>query len=326
MKTAKPPRRKAATFVVSRATFQLATLVDEPPRGDDWVYERKLDGYRAMGDLRRKGHLGLRSRNGLSFAEAFPVIARALSALPSLRGAVVDGEIVAYEGDEVSFQAMQRARQQGNHERLEYVVFDLLAVAGEDVRARPLLERRALLLERLPSTGVVRALGYKKDADVALADARALHDEGIIAKLANAPYRSERSLDWQKIKITTEDDFVVVGWTASKQGPSAIGSLALATRERKAGPLVYAGRVGTGFSLALRAELAVRLGRRRVSSPPLDVPRVAARGVSWTAPRMVARVGYLSYTSDGLLRHPTFRGERRDLAAEDVARERPLRP
>jgi bifunctional non-homologous end joining protein LigD len=308
---------------VSKGIFQLATLVSEPPRGADWVYERKLDGYRAMGDLRRKGHLALTSRNGLSFVEQFPAIAGALSAMPSLRGAVVDGEIVAYEGDAVSFHAMQLARQHGSDGRLEYVLFDLLAASGVDVRELPLSERRARLLERVPLGGVVRAIAYEKDADAALANARALHDEGILAKLANAPYRSERSLGWQKIKITTEDDFVVVGWTASKNGPAAIGSLALATRERKGGPLVYAGRVGTGFDLALRGDLAARLGRRRTPSPPLDVPREAARGVAWTEPRMVVRVGYLSYTPDGVLRHPTFRGERRDIAAVDVARERP---
>src|SRR5262245_29814614 len=99
---AKTVKRKAATFVVSKASFQLATLVTEAPRGANWVYERKLDGYRAMADLRRKGRLLLISRNGLSFAEQFPSIARALAAMPSLRGAVVDGEIVAYEGDTIS--------------------------------------------------------------------------------------------------------------------------------------------------------------------------------------------------------------------------------
>jgi bifunctional non-homologous end joining protein LigD len=318
------PKPRAASFAVAKTAFQLATLVTEPPRGPQWVYERKLDGYRAMADLRHKGRVVLMSRNGLPFEQQFPSVARALAAMPSLAGTVVDGEIVAYEGDKISFHAMQVARQSDGGSRLEYMLFDILALSGEDVRELPLVERRALLLSRVPLDGVVRAIGYEVNPDKALAEARSLGDEGIIAKISQAPYRGERSMGWQKIKITTEDDFVVVGWTASKNGPQLIGSLALATRERKGGPLVYAGRVGTGFDLALRRELAFRLDKRRVGSPPLDVPRAAARGVAWTQPRMVVRVAFLSYTPDGVLRHPTFHGERRDIDAANVVRERPV--
>jgi bifunctional non-homologous end joining protein LigD len=319
------PDRPAASFAVVKTAFQLATLVATPPTGPEWIYERKLDGYRAMTDLRRKGQVVMMSRNGLPFEEQFPSVARALAGMPSLRGAVVDGEIVAYEGDKISFHAMQKSRNSDGASTLEYMLFDVLAVDGEDVRALPLVERRALLLSRVPLEGAVRAIGYEANADKALAQARALGDEGIIAKVGQAPYRGERSMAWQKIKITTEDDFVVVGWTASKNDPQSMGSLVLGTRERKGGPLVYAGRVGTGFDLALRRELAERFERRRTGSPSLDVPRAAARGVAWTAPKMVVRVAFLSYTPDGVLRHPTFHGERKDIAADDVVRERPVR-
>ncbi|HEY3595187.1 MAG TPA: DNA ligase D, partial [Polyangiaceae bacterium] len=111
---------------MTKGIFQLATLVTEPPRGADWLYERKLDGYRAMADLRKKGRVTLTSRNGLPFEKQFPSVARAISAMKSLEGTVVDGEIVAYEGKLISFHAMQTSRQ-GDGVGLEYMLFDLLA-------------------------------------------------------------------------------------------------------------------------------------------------------------------------------------------------------
>jgi bifunctional non-homologous end joining protein LigD len=313
-------RRPAAgrPFPIVKGAFQLATLVEDAPRGAEWVYERKLDGYRAMGEIAGDGAVRLLSRNGLSFTERFPAIAGALASVASLRGCVVDGEIVAYEDGAISFGAMQR----GSGARLEYLLFDLIAEDGADLRSLPLTQRKARLLARAPRRGIVRAIGFVRDADEALREAQRQGDEGIIAKRAGAPYRGERSLTWLKIKITSEDDFAVVGWTPSKNDANAIGALVLATRAKRGQPLVYAGRVGTGFDQTTRRELAARLRKDTLERPPVEVPQDAARGVRWTEPRMVVRVGFFSVTSDGMLRHPTYRGERIDADVGQVARER----
>lgn len=322
----RPPRPRSAgrtaaspPFAIGRGTFQLAALAPQAPRGEGWVYERKLDGFRAMADVREDGRVRLVSRNGLSLADRFPSIVEALAKARSLRGCVLDGEIVAYEDGRVSFHAMQTASRGG---RLEYLAFDLLADRGEDLRRLPFVERKARLLARAPRRGQVTAIGFERDPDAAMADAERAGDEGILAKRADAPYRGGRSTVWQKIKRTRQDDFLVVGFTPSVDPESALGSLVLATRDRARGPLRYVGRVGTGFDRADRRKLRSRLGPLRRPDPPVEVPRVERRGVSWTEPRLVVRVAYLEETADGVLRHPTFRGEREDLAPEAVVRER----
>jgi|GEM_PF-753227 len=314
-------------FAITKGVFQLATLVEHPPVGEGWVFERKLDGFRGMAAIAADGSVDLRSRNALSFNGQFPSIVEALAELSSLRGCIVDGEIVAYEREVVSFHAMQHARDGSADHALVYFVFDLLVDDGADIRALPLTERRERLRARLAGAGAraVKLLDY--DADGARAMARARHDadEGIIAKRAMAPYRGERSLVWQKIKITTEDDFVVVGYTPSKKESSAMGSLVLATRDQKGAELRYAGRVGTGFSEALRRQLGKRLSELRVKTKTIDLPREHARGVTFTEPKLIVRVRYFAYTPDGALRHPVFVGERDDIDVDAVARELPVK-
>lgn len=310
-----------APFPLSARLFQLATLVSEVPRGGDLLYERKLDGYRALCEIRGDGRVRMISRNGKSFTETFAAIADALAATKGLRGCVVDGEIVAYERGQVSFQAMQRARG-GGASGLELFAFDLLAEEGRDVRSLPLRERKARLLARVPREGTVRALDAVGDADRALDEARRLGDEGILAKVADAPYRAGRSASWRKVKLTTQDDFVVVGRTPPTNPEDRLGSLVLATRERPGGPLVFTGRVGTGFDRSERRRLAARLARVRADAPPVEVPAAGRRGVLWSRPEIVVRVSFLGITEDGVLRHPSFRGERLDLDPRDVVRER----
>lgn len=305
-------------FAITKASFQLATLEDELPRGPAWVYERKLDGYRAMADLCHDERPRLISRNGLSLAAKFPDVVAALSEIPSLRGCIVDGEVVAYEGDRVSFHALQHA---GLAEKLEYLIFDLLAEDGVDLRSMPLEERKARLLARAPKRGTIRALPFLSDARQALGRARILGDEGILAKRRDAPYRKGRSRLWIKHKILQQDDFVVIGWKPSTNYRDPIGSLALATRDRRGGPLRYAGRVGTGFDREDRHRLAQHLAPLRAPTAACEVPASERRGIRWVLPEIVVRVAFLEETKDGVLRHASYRGERDDVSAEDVRKE-----
>ena len=312
------PSKGTRSFVITKATFQLATLKDELPEGPEWVYERKLDGYRAMADVRNEGRVRLLSRNGLSLAGRFPSIVDELAAMPELRGCVLDGEVVAYEGNRISFHALRR---DDPSKRLEYLVFDLLVEDGNDIRQLPYEERKARLLDRLSLRGPVRALPFQPDPRQALTRARMLGDEGIVAKRRDMPYRGGRSTIWIKYKVQLQDDFVVVGWKPSANPRDPIGSLALATRDRKGGPLRYSGRVGTGFDRADRIQLAEHLAPLRASEPPCAIPTSERRGMRWVKPKVVVRVAFLEETPDGVLRHPTYRGLREDVEARAVVRE-----
>lgn len=305
-------------FAITKATFQLATLKDELPEGPEWVYERKLDGYRAIAEIRDDGRVRLISRNALSLAGRFPMIIEALANIPQLRGCIVDGEIVAYEDERVSFHALQHAKRA---EKLEYLVFDLLAEDGTDIRKLPYEERKARLFERAPRRGTVRSLPFQPDPRQALARARLFGDEGILAKRRDAPYRGGRSTIWIKHKVLLEDDFVVIGWKPSANPRDPIGSLALATRDIPGGSLRYAGRVGTGFDREDRHRLAEHLAPLRASRPACEVPPSERRGIRWVEPKLVVSVAFLEETPDGILRHPTYRGERDEVAAGEVVRE-----
>lgn len=305
-------------FPISKGTFQLATLADELPEGADWVYERKLDGYRAMAEVRADGNVRLLSRNALSLSSRFPTIVDELARIPELRGCIVDGEIVAYEGDKISFHALQKPNRAS---KIEYLIFDLLAEDGQDLRPLPYEERKARLSQRAPRRGMIRALPSLADSRQAKARARLFQDEGIMAKRRGEPYRGGRTTSWIKYKALLQDDFIVVGYQPSKRPGDPIGSLALATRDIAGGPLRYAGRVGTGFDREDRLRLFEELIPLRASEPACSVPASERLGVRWVLPELVIRVAYLEETEDGILRHPTFRGERDDITAAEVARE-----
>lgn len=309
--TSRPP------FSITKGTFQLATLEDELPRGPGWVYERKLDGYRAMAAC-YDGKVRLLSRNARSLSAKFPSIVEELSSMADLRGCVLDGEVVAVEKDRVSFHALQRTSPTT---KLEYLVFDLLAEGGVDLRGLSYGERKARLLDRLPHRGPVRALPFLTDARQAESRARIMGDEGVLAKRRDAPYRGGRSRLWIKHKFLQRDDFVVIGWKPSTNARDPIGSLALATRDRAGEPLRYAGRVGTGFDREERYRLAEHLAPLRTSSPACEVPASERRGIRWVLPKLVVRIAFLEETDDGILRHASYQGVRDDVSEGEVRRE-----
>lgn len=307
-----------APFSITKATFQLATSKEELPEGKEWVYERKLDGYRAIAEIRHDGRVRLLSRNALSLAGRFPTIVEELLDIPELRGCIIDGEIVAYEGGKISFHALQHA---DSAEKLEYLVFDILAEDGHDLRKLPYEERKARLFDRAPRRGTVRALPFQPDPRQALTRARIYGDEGILAKRRDAPYRGGRSALWTKYKVLLQDDFVVIGWKPSTNPRDPIGSLALATRDVAGKGLRYTGRVGTGFDREDRHRLAEHLAPLRAKEPACEVPASERRGMRWVVPKLVVRVAFLEETPDGILRHPTYRGERDEVEAAEVVRE-----
>ena len=305
-------------MVPSRVDPMKAVLTDERFSDPDWVFERKLDGIRAIA-TRDGDEIRLVSRNDLSLAGRFPEIVEAF-AQATRHDAVVDGEIVAFEGATTSF-----ARLQQRGERpvpVFYYVFDLLHLDGRDTTPLPLRERKALLRDAVTTRGgPIRLTPHRNgDGESLFAEACEKGWEGLIAKRADAPYAHGRSRDWLKMKCSAEQELVVGGFTAPRGGREDLGALLLGHYED--GRLRYAGKVGTGFTRAMLADLAARLEPlRRDSSPFTDA--VPGRELTWVEPRLVAQVAFTEWTRDGRLRHPRYLGLREDKRAEDVVRERP---
>jgi bifunctional non-homologous end joining protein LigD len=310
-------KRIPTTKVAGWMDPMLATLVDSLPDSRGWVFERKLDGIRALA-FRSGGAVRLYSRNKLPLEDSFPSM---VEALERLRGPdfVLDGEVVAVAGGKVGgFEALQ---QRTGRTPLRYYIFDALSLDGNDVRPLSLLERRRLL-GALSLTGALRRTATRTgDAEQLRSEACAAGWEGVIAKRTDAPYRGGRSKDWLKLKCVLEQEFVVGGYTDPKGGRTGLGALMIGYHE--AGKLRYGGEVGTGFNQRTLADLAARLSKLETTKSPFADHPKAYKGEHFVRPKLVVQVGFSEWTRDGKLRHPRFLGLRSDKRPADVVRERP---
>ncbi len=280
-------------------------------------YELKYDGFRGVVAI-VNGEIAMLSRNELDLAPRFPHTFRALHKI-KIDEIVIDGELVVLdEKGAPRFQLLQ----QGGRELM--VIFDILWLAGKDLRGLPYIERRALL-ERLfkkPPAGIAIAQTLDMPGDKALQHAAKGAWEGIIAKRKSSVYESRRSKEWLKIKTLHQQEFVIIGWQPSSASDRDIGSLHLAVNER--GKLRYAGKVGTGFSAKLRTWLRDELAKDEIAKSDVkDVPRTGVRDTRWVRPRLVGQVAFSEWTSDHRLRHPSFLGLREDKGVKEVVHEKP---
>ena len=306
--------------------LQLATLVAEPPDGPDWLHEQKFDGYRILAELDR-GKVRLLSRRFKDWTAAFPEVAQAVAALP-VGHAVLDGEVAAVLPDgRTSFQALQNR----NSANVAYFVFDLLAEGDEDLTRLPLEQRKArlagLVSQPRRRAGAIRysdhVVGGGREF-FAVACQRGL--EGIISKRRDRPYLPGRGTTWVKTKCLQRQELVIGGFTDPEGSRQGIGALLVGYYTES--QLIYAGKVGTGYTHAMLLELRKRLTPiERATSPFSPVPPRAWTGASrhWVAPELVAEVAFSEWTNDGRLRHPSFQGLRFDKPARDVVREAPAR-
>jgi bifunctional non-homologous end joining protein LigD len=314
--------RRAAlpTFIAP----ELATRVDRAPEGDGWIHEIKLDGYRILARL-ADGQARLLTRKRHDWTARLPSLARALEQLPFAK-AWLDGEIVVLgPRGATDFGALQAALgSDGSEASIRYVVFDLLHLDGWDLRATPLLERKALLERGLRHAGAregrIRFSDHVRGGGQAFVEhACELGVEGVVCKRADRPYVDRRSKDWLKVKCVAREECVVGGFTEPRGGRGGLGALLLGQHED--GPLRYVGKVGTGFDTATLARLRATLDRKIVREAPfVDPPR--GRGLHWVEPTMVVEVRYAERTKDGKLRHPSFLGVREDKPAREVREEK----
>jgi bifunctional non-homologous end joining protein LigD len=316
-----------------RAEFvspMLATLTDRYFSDPAWVFERKLDGVRAV--VVRTEQAGERtalySRNQKPMSGSYPELVEALDGLAPA-DMVADGEIVAFEGNQTSFSRLQARlgitdprRALATGVRVYLYLFDLLVLDGYDLTRLPLRERKRLLRRVVAFRDPIRFSDHQgTEGERFLRKACEWGWEGLIAKRADAPYRpGRRTEDWLKFKCVREQELVIGGFTDPSGSRVGFGALLLGYYDGDR--LRYAGKVGTGFDEQLLRSLRRRFAELGSSQSPFGEP-VRERGAHWLRPELVAQVGFTEWTRDGRLRHPRFLGLRHDKAAREVVRERP---
>ena len=308
---------------------------------DDWLFELKLDGYRLIASKSR-GEALLLTRNGNDYTNVFPEIAKAVKALPC-DDCIIDGEVVVL-GDKgiPSFSRLQKRGRLSSPLEIgrsavelpaTFYTFDLIAYEDFDLRPLPLGRRKELLKDLAPALGAVRYLDHiEREGEAFLKQVTALGLEGIVAKKATSKYRGGRSGDWIKIKAEKSGDFVIVGFTKPNGSRAHLGALQLA--DWVDGTLVYAGRVGTGFTESLLKELHELLDPIVRQDPlcagPVFAPRSEplpseqipeTKTTIWTDAVHVVEVRYREVTPDGLLRHAAFLRLRTDKRAHECERQ-----
>jgi len=295
----------------------LATLVDEPVDGDEWIFERKLDGIRLV-VIRDGDDVRLWSRNEKDRTDRYPEIAAAVRSQPCDRF-VADGEIVAFDGDVTSFARLQR-----NDGRRFLYLCDVMQIGDTDLRSVPLRDRKARLRSTIDFADPLRFCIHRNGGDGVgrtwLAEACRKGWEGLIAKRADSAYRSGRSRDWLKLKCVAQQELVIGGETEQNGARNWFRELLVGYHDGDV--LRFASRVGTGFGdEALNRLSAVLADRERSGSPFGDAPDGA--GIHWVSPDLVCEVGFTEWTTAGRLRHPRFLGLRDDKPADRVVRETP---
>jgi DNA ligase D-like protein (predicted ligase) len=307
-----------------------AELVDRLPEGDDWIYELKLDGYRAL-VIKNGGDVQIRSRNDKDLTRAYPDIHRAGTRLRA-ESAVVDGEVVAVDAatGRPSFQALQHRTAHAGH-AIVFYAFDLLYLNGVSLEARPLDERRARLGDVVKDSGLLLSEPLPGTAAQVADAVRAFGLEGVIAKRRNSRYvAGQRGKTWVKLKLDKQQEFVIGGY---RPGPYGVDSLLVGVFAGRA--LRFAGKVRAGFTPRLRRDVHTALEDLHVDRCPfVDLPNAKPSrwggGVTadqmgemrWVSPKRVAQVRFVEWTADSHLRHAAFLGLRADKPARSVRRER----
>ena len=303
----------------------LSGSAESPPEGPEWMYEVKWDGVRVLAFL-DAGQMSLRARKGMTLDRTYPDLAQ-MPEWVAAETAILDGEIVALDpAGRPSFQLLQprimatpaNALTYARTRPVNYMAFDLPYLNGWDLRPSPLCERRRLLELLLKENPTVRySSGFSVPPKELLAAVKAQGLEGIVAKRRLSRYESTRSNDWVKIKVVSEQEFVIAGYQLGER--DYFGSLVLGVYDQ--GKFVFAGSVGTGFDNKLMASIHALLEERRTKRCPFEtVPKLLAPAV-WVKPELVCRVRFTAWTEDRRLRAPVFLGLRLDMDPADCVRE-----
>jgi bifunctional non-homologous end joining protein LigD len=302
----------------------LASPCEKPPSGPKWIHEIKHNGYRLQARI-DGASVQLLTRKGLDWTQRFSSLAAAVKKI-GLASGLLDGEVVVEDQSGItSFNNLQADLSAGRQDRFRYFVFDLLYCEGFDLTKAVLIDRKNLLqqmLAGLPAGSPVRFSEHLEvDGPTMLEHSCRFGLEGIISKRKDQPYRAGRGEHWLKSKCIDRQEFVLLGYIPSSADSRSVGALALGYYA--GGALIYAGRVGTGWSAAQARSLRDALEAIVAKKPQLanQLPAGAEKGVRWVAPQLVGEIEFRGWTNDRLLRAASFKGLREDKAAEEIVLE-----
>lgn len=307
----------------SCVSVQLAKLVSEVPSGEDWLYELKYDGFRIAAFV-EGNHARLMTRNGQDYTRRFYKAAQSLVELASGRAMILDGEMTVTDTTgKTNFQALQDYMKDGQAGSLTYILFDLLALDGEDFRNHPLIERKRVLEELLVNAPANlyysrHVRGGGKDCFTAACE---MGMEGIVGKKPESVYSGTRNGDWIKLKCEKRQEFVIGGYTISEKQARDISSLLLGVYENDV--FMYVGRAGTGFrEIDIKLLMEKFADKKRLDSPFFSPPQPRGKEtIIWLEPELVAEIKFAEWTREQLLRQASFKGLRTDKSPWDVKRE-----
>lgn len=308
-----------------KTSVQLAKLVDAVPKNGDWLYELKYDGYRMLAFIETQT-VRLITRNGNDYTHRFRGIAASILEWAAGETMVLDGEMVITDAKgKTDFQALQNYMRNPAGKQPTYIVFDLLALNGTDLRSRRLYERKETLQQLLRSAPAT--LYYSKhlhgNGNASFKAACKAGLEGIIGKKADSIYSGTRNGDWIKLKCEKRQEFVVGGYTLTEKKTSGVSSLLLGVYAGN--QLVYAGRAGSGITQDEMKELEAKFKHlMRPTSPFLRYQKPRQKEtVTWLEPKLVAEIKFAEWTKDNLLRHASYKGLRTDKDPKRVKKETP---
>lgn len=305
------------------AKVQLAKLVRKVPEGDDWLYEMKYDGYRILGFV--EGNCArLISRNGNDYTKRFYAVANSLIGFSCGKAMVLDGEMTIIDkSGRTDFQSLQNYMKNPKDQNLTYIVFDLLALDGKDLRGKPLIERKEILEDLMKDApeNLYYSRHVKGNGKDCFTVACKTGMEGIVGKKYDSVYSGTRSGDWIKLKCDKRQEFVIGGYTLSDKKTKGISSLLLGVYEGES--LVYAGRAGTGFNKSNIKDLITKFNSLPRKNPPFKNPPKAKQNeeITWLEPELAAEIKFAEWTEDNQLRQASFKGLREDKNPKDIKRE-----
>lgn len=302
---------------------QLATLVSEPPNTNNYIHELKYDGYRILSFVHHD-LIRLKTRNNKDWSKKLIPLIEALKTL-KLSNTILDGELVALDVNSHSnFELLQQAVNEDTDIQLAYYIFDILYHNGKDIRNLPQLKRKEILKSILQKNKnkFVRYSDHIQGKGAAVfKKACKLGLEGIVSKTIDAPYIDRRGTHWLKSKCIKRQEFIIGGFTPPQGERTGFGALLIGYYDNK-NHLRYAGRVGTGFTTTTLKKIHQTLLKHRSNKMPFSHTPPASKKVIWVKPVLVGEVEFTEWTRDGCLRHPSFKGLRKDKKAKEVKREK----
>jgi len=295
---------------------ELATLTEKYFSDKNWIYEEKFDGIRCI-VVSKNGNINLYSRNHNKLNLRFPSLIESFKK-QRIKNFILDGEIVAFEGNVTSFSKLQRAKKE--KVSIYFYAFDLLYYDKYDLKDQPLIERKKILKQKFRFSTKFRYTPHISENGIFFykkACKRGL--EGIIAKKRDCKYFSKRTRDWLKFKCSNRQEFVIIGYTDPQKSRIGFGALLIGFYDK--GKLKFAGKVGTGYDFEFLKSFSKKLKKIETDKKLIE-EKIPLKNIHFVRPKFVGEIAFSEWTKDLKLRHPRFIALRFDKPAKKVVKEK----